>query len=78
MAALALKRTVDNWTVLSGMVSVQTFLVHIMHFLGCMYKDAPLFAMCRYISLLQWPDKVAGSFYDMDVGTLLVFDTSAQ
>lgn len=51
------KRRVDSWTVAHGLVPVQTFTVHVMHFLGNVYKDAALFEKCQQISLLQWSGK---------------------
>lgn len=43
MTALASERRVDRWTVPPGLVSVRTFLKHMMHSLGNVYKDAAWF-----------------------------------
>lgn len=51
MAGLVSKRMIDTWTVLPGIVLVQTFLVHVMHLFRKLYKNAKLFEKCRYIPL---------------------------
>lgn len=40
MAVLALKITVDSWSVPLGIVPVQTFSVHVIYFFSYVYKDA--------------------------------------
>lgn len=57
MAALSANRRVDSWTVMPGLVSLQTLAMHIMHFLGNEYQDTTLFEICVHISVSQWYDR---------------------
>lgn len=78
MAALASEKNVESCSVLARLVPAQTFLVHKIHFLGYVYKDATLFKKCQHISFLKRSDKLRGYFYGMEVRTLRVPDTSTR
>lgn len=47
------RRKIDKWAVPAGFVRVQTFPVHITHFLAKLYKDGRLYERCRHIPLSQ-------------------------
>lgn len=76
--AVASRRRVYYWTVSPGFIPTQKFPVHIMHYLGTVYKDATTLEKPRLIPLLQQSGDWCGRFYGIDVGTLLTLDTSAQ
>lgn len=72
MEAHVLKRRVDTCTAPAGLVLLQTFAAHILHFLGTSYKHAIFPKTCRHPALLQLSDEWKGCLYSMDVDTLLI------
>lgn len=53
MSTVASKGRVDRKAVSPGLVSVLTFLMHVVLFLELVYQDETLFKKCRYIALRQ-------------------------
>lgn len=78
IADLLSSRRVESWTLWTGLVPVQAFLLHIIHLLENMYKDATLFEKCQHIPLSRWSDKQPDRFYSMDAGTFPALHTSAH
>lgn len=78
IAQLLWRSKFDTWTVPPGLVLVQIFTAHIMHFPENTYKDATLFEKYRRILLSQWSNKRRGCSCTMNVGKFLARDRSAQ
>lgn len=57
MEAISSRRRVDSWAVPAGLVPVQTFFMHIMHFFGNTYKNAVLYEKRWHIPLSLWSVK---------------------
>lgn len=57
MKAILSRKGVENWAVPVGLVPAQTFSVHIMPFVGNMYKASALYEKYRYIPLSQCSEK---------------------
>lgn len=57
LKAILSRKRVASWAVSAFLFPVQAFTVHIMQFVGNMYKDAVLYKKYRYILLLQQFDK---------------------
>lgn len=77
MADLASRKRFACWTMPPGVVTVQTFLVHITHFLGNLFEYSLLFGECLHNRLFQYSGKWHGRSYSMDMKTCLVLDTPA-
>lgn len=75
-ASLLSRGGANDWAVQPGLVPLQIFFVHIMHFLDGPRKKAMLLEKFRRTPHAQWPYICCGRFNSMGVGEILSLDTS--
>lgn len=76
MEAISSRIVTQSWEVPADLDPLQTFPVHIMHFVGNMYEDGALYEKCRHIPMLQWSEKWRGQFYIMGIKSLFALECS--
>lgn len=78
MSAIASTRRFDSGNVSLGSFAIQTFPMHMIHFVGNIYKHATLFINCLRAPCLQRSDKWYGCFYITELKFHLVLDRPAK